>query len=118
METLQSTVEKQSLFIAELQQENALLKEMILQLKSHKFGSSADRLDVPNQMDLFDEAEAVLAQESDVDEPVKVVVKEHKRGGRRKLPDALPRVTIVHDIPEADKQCDEWKFRGQEIPGT
>jgi len=107
METLQSTVEKQSLFIAELQQENALLKEMILQLKSHKFGSSADRLDVPNQMDLFDEAEAVLAQESDVDEPVKVVVKEHKRGGRRKLPDALPRVTIVHDIPEADKQCDE-----------
>lgn len=107
MKSLQAEVSKQVFLNAELQQENTLLKEMILQLKSRKFGASADRLDVPNQMNLFNEAEAVLEQQPDVDEPAEVPVKAYKRGGRRKLPDALPRVTIVHDIPEADKQCDE-----------
>jgi len=107
LKSLQAEVSKQVFLNAELQQENTLLKEMILQLKNRKFGASADRLDVPNQMNLFNEAEAVLEQQPDVDEPVEVPVKAYKRGGRRKLPGALPRVTIVHDIPEADKQCDE-----------
>jgi len=61
LKSLQSEVNKQVFINAELQQENALLKEMILQLKNRKFGTSADRLDVPNQMTLFNEAEAVLS---------------------------------------------------------
>jgi len=104
---LQKQVESQALFIAELEQEITLLKEMNAQFRNRKFGASADRIDIAKQPDLFNEAEAVIAQQDDVDEPTEVVVAAHKRGGRRKFPKSLPRVTIVHDIPEADKQCDE-----------
>jgi len=104
---LRKQSESQSLFIVELQQENTYLKEMISQMQNRKFGAKSDRIDVPNQPDLFNEAEAVAEQTPDVDEPTEVVVKAYKRGGRRKLPKALPRTTIVHDIPEAEKQCSE-----------
>ncbi len=104
---LQKQVESQSLFIAELEQENTLLKEMIAQFQNRKFGSSADRIDIAKQPDLFNEAETVIAQTDEVDEPTEIVVAAHKRGGRRKFPKSLPHVTIVHDIPEVDKQCDE-----------
>jgi hypothetical protein len=35
------------------------------------------------------------------------VIKEHKRKkpGRRPIPEDLPRVEMLHDIPEKDKQC-------------
>jgi len=104
---LQKQAESQALFITELEQENSLLKEMITQFRNRKFGASADRIDIARQPDLFNEAEAVIEQAGEVDEPTQVVVAAHKRGGRRKFPKSLPHVTIVHDIPEADKQCCE-----------
>jgi len=104
---LQKQVESQALFIAELEQENSLLKEMIAQFQNRKFGASADRIDLTKQPDLFNEAEAVIDLAGEVDEPTEVVVAAHKRGGRRKFPKSLPHVTIVHDIDEADKQCGE-----------
>jgi len=104
---LQKQVESQALFITELEQENSRLKEMIIQFQNRKFGASADRIDIAKQPDLFNEAEAVIEQEGEVDEPTEVVVTRRKRGGRRKFPESLPRVTIVHDIDEADKQCCE-----------
>jgi len=108
VDILQIEVKKQALFIAELQQEITLLKAYILQLQNRKFGASADCLDVPNQMNLFDEAEAVVEQEADIEEPVEVVVKkQRKRGGRKPLPQTFKRVTILHDIPESEKLCDE-----------
>ncbi len=84
-----------------------MLKEMIAQFQNRKFGASADRIDLAKQPGLFNEAEAVIEQEDHVDEPTEVVVAAHKRSGRRKCPKSLTHVTIVHDIPEADKQCGE-----------
>jgi len=107
LQLLRKETERHVLFIAELQQEIVYLKEMICQMQNRKFGTKADRIDVPNQPDLFDEAEAVTEQTPVVDEPTEVEVKAYKRGGRRKLPKALPRTTIVHDIPEAEKECGE-----------
>ncbi len=51
-----------------------LLKEMIVQFQNRKFGTSADRIDIAKQPDLFNEAEAVIEQEDEVDEPTKIVV--------------------------------------------
>ncbi len=105
LETLQKQVKGQALFITELEREITLLKEMISQFQNRKFGASADRIDIAKQPDLFNEAEAVIEQE--IEEPAEVLVAAHKRGGRRTFPKNLPHVTIVHDIPEADKQCNE-----------
>ncbi|BFM18905.1 IS66-like element ISPsy5 family transposase (plasmid) [Maricurvus nonylphenolicus] len=59
------------------------------------------------QQRLFNEAE------SDVDTPEEAVhidtsteVKAHKRrGGRKKLPDHLPRLDIIHDLSDDEKRC-------------
>jgi transposase len=80
---------------------------MIIQFQNRKFGASTDRIDIAKQPDLFNEAEAVIEQIGEVDEPTEVVVTRRKRGGRRTFPKSLQRVTIVHDIDEADKQCCE-----------
>jgi len=104
---LQKQVKSQALFIVEQEQQITLLKEMIFQFQNRKFGASSDRIDIAKQPDLFNEAEAVIEQAGEVDEPTEVVVTAHKRGGRRQFPKSLPHVTIVHDIPETDKQCCE-----------
>lgn len=62
----------------------------------------------PHQLELFDaaattaEVSAPKAGETDA-----VVVREHRRrgGGRNKLPAHLPRETVEHDLPEAQRSC-------------
>lgn len=45
--------------------------------------------------------------ESEKTEPPATVIKEHKRKkpGRKRIPEDLPRVEVIHDIAEKDKQC-------------
>ena len=54
---------------------------------------------------LFDMPEDVQVEEDE--EVEKIVVPEHtrKKKGRKSLPDNLPRVDVVHDIPEDEKIC-------------
>ncbi len=56
------------------------------------------------QLHLFNEAEELVAKES---EQPPLVVPQHTRGRpkRKPLPAELPRMEVVHDIPEADKIC-------------
>lgn len=56
---------------------------------------------------LFNEAELGVEESDDVDHPIPATeVKAHqRRGGRKPLPANLPRVEIVHDLPEAEKHC-------------
>jgi len=97
---LQKQVAQQALMIAELQQEIILLKEMNAQLRMQRFGSKSDRVDaIARQANLFDEAEAVLDQGPAIEEPIEIPVAAHKRGGRRKLPKALPRICPVPAEP-------------------
>ena len=63
------------------------------------------------QYRLFDEAEAGMA-ETDADDGTEpevphTKVKAHqRRGGRRALPESLPRVEIEHDLSETEEQCE------------
>ncbi len=59
----------------------------------------------PDQLGLFNEAEAETPAEEEPVESVPVAAHERKRGGRKPLPDYLPRVRIEHDLPEAEKTC-------------
>ena len=90
--------------LAQLNDENRLLREQIALLRQLLFGRSSERL--PSgadsvQLPLFD------LPEPEQIEPAKVRVEPHerKKPGRKPLPPELPRVEVVHDLPEADKVC-------------
>jgi transposase len=99
---LKSIIGVQTLEIERLKEE--------LRLAQHKrFGASSEKFD-PNQLGLFDEAEA-LARAPDAaaaaDGSTEITIGEHKRtkGGRKPLSETLPRVRVEHDIPECEKLC-------------
>ncbi len=86
--------------IERLNEENRLLRQALFAPKSEKLpiGESP-------QWPLFDMPENPPEEDSEEDE--EVVVPEHtrKKRGRKPLPENLPRVEMVHDIPEDDKTC-------------
>lgn len=100
-----------------------LLEEENRWLKAQLFGRSSEKTPAeqlnPDQAWLFNEAEA-LAKAADT-APQSITIPAHERGkrGRRKLDAALPRIDVVHDLPEDEKVCAEHGTQlermGQEI---
>lgn len=89
----------------------AYLQEQLRLVAASQYGKRSERQSDDPQADLFNEAEELVAleeaaqPEGDTDT---TSVKSHARrksSGRQKLPEHLPRKTIEHDIPEADKVC-------------
>jgi len=87
------------------------LYEQIALMRRRQFGASSEQM--PGQPWLFDEAEALAAsapgEDSDeggnaAEQPQSTAAK-RARGKRAMLPPELPRVEIVHDVPEADRVC-------------
>lgn len=87
------------------EKENDLLREQIRLLQAQMFGKKSEKGSSDSgavQIPLFDMPEP----EVEVEEEVEVPPHRRKKPGRKKLPAALPRVEIVHDIDEAEKVCD------------
>lgn len=82
------------------------LREQLKLLLAKRFGPSSEKVS-PDQLGLFNEAEseARTLPEAEPGESVPVAAHARKRGGRKPLPDYLPRVRIEHDLPEAQKTC-------------
>lgn len=124
---LPNTVEAlQSLVVdfAELRQnyetEISLLREEISILKHRLFGRKSEKLPVGDgQLLLFNEAEAgTETAPPAAAETIAVPAHERRRGCRKPLPDNLPRVEVVHDLTDEQKQCacGEQKSRiGEEV---
>jgi transposase len=105
----------------QLQQQNAalsasldLLKEENRWLKAQLFGRSsekraADEISPDQAKLLFNEAEAIAhaPSASAAPEALRIPAHERKKPGRKALPSDLPRIEIVHDLPEAEKRCVE-----------
>jgi transposase len=94
----------------ELRRTYACLKEQYLALKRLYFGPRRERLsEDPGQQHLFDidaPPQAATAEEADTpDEPPAGTPPKRKGHGRRGIPDHLPRQKVVHDVPEAERQC-------------
>jgi transposase len=92
-----------------LDERNRLLEEENRWLKAQLFGRSSEkgvREEInPDQAWLFNEAES-LAQAAEAASPsVTIPAHERKRRGRKKLGAELPRVDVVHDLPESEKVC-------------
>lgn len=85
----------------------AVLEEEIRLHVLKRFGSSSEKAN-PDQLGLFNEAEATVAEtaaEAAPAEEVPVPAHTRKKPGRQPLPADLPRVRIVHDVPDAEKIC-------------
>jgi len=93
---------------AKITHQTTLIDQLVAQIKlaRHKqFGASSESWS-GDQMRLFNEAEAIVG-ESEESESDTVEVSSHrrKRGGRKPLPDNLPRVEFVYELPESERVC-------------
>ena len=93
-------------------QNNEQLKARVLTLQeqlnlalARRYAASSEKIS-PDQIGLFDEAE-VETQTTVRPEDETVIVPAHSRRkrGRKKLPEALPRVEVVHELPAQDQFC-------------
>ena len=105
--------------LAQLQDHNAqlaasveLLREENRWLKSQLFGRSSEKRTSdevsPDQARLmFNEAEAIAHTPTPSAAPEVLTIPAHsrKKSGRKALPSDLPRIEVIHDLPEADKHC-------------
>jgi transposase len=95
-------IESKDIEIDRLQMEVRLLRQKLFSPKSERIAIA----DEDAQSRLFNEAEATAEKEEEPAEEIKVETYSRKKGGRRPLPESLPRVEVVHDIPEEDKVCE------------
>ena len=114
--TLPDSVDKLKTIIVDVAQraqeyetENKLLKEEISLLKHRLFGRKSEKLPAGSgQLFLFNEAEAGKTEDEDTapsQETIAVPAHERRRGHRKPLPENLPRVEVVHDLTDEQKQC-------------
>jgi len=115
IEKLKSIVASQLALNKKLTSENQQYKHQVLTLQeqlnlaiARRYAASSEKIS-PNQLRLFDEAEfdAGMDVSADECEDDSITVPEHKRrkSGRKKLPDTLPRVDVVHELPEEERVC-------------
>ena len=81
------------------------LQEMVRLLQNEIFGrkSEARALVNPNQLQLF--TPPAEPEPVEPDETIDIKGHARKKRGRKPLPADLPRVEVVHDIPDEQKQC-------------
>jgi len=82
-----------------LEEENALLRQRLFGRKSEQAADPATP-----QMALFNEAESV-AEPADEDADEEVVSPIKRRGKRKSLPADLPRIEVIHELPEHELTC-------------
>jgi transposase len=111
-EGLKNLVARSEEKLAQSEEENERLREIILEMQRQRFGPRKERWESEEQACLFNEAEAESkkpegegANEDLQDVEVKGFTR--KRGKRRPLPENLPREVIVLDLPEEEKLAED-----------
>ena len=81
------------------------LQEQLNLALARRYAASSEKLS-PDQIRLFDEAEIETQTAAPTEEDT-VTVPEHTRRkrGRQKLPETLPRVDVLHDLPDDERVC-------------
>ena len=86
-----------------------LLEQENRWLKAQLFGRSSEKTPIedrsPDQAWLFNEAEALAKAAAAAPETVTIPAYERSKRGRKRLSAALPRVDVVHDVPDEEKVC-------------
>ena len=82
-----------------LEEENALLRQRLFGRKSEQTADPATP-----QLALFNEAESVV-EAIDENAEEEVVTPAKRRGKRKPLPADLPRIEVIHELPEHELTC-------------
>ena len=85
--------------------ENKILQEQIKSLHIRLFGRKSEKSSKDDgQLSLFEIPEPEL---SILEKPETVNIAEHKRKkrGRKPLPADLPRIDVIHELSEGERQC-------------
>lgn len=83
------------------------LEEQLNLALARRYAASSEKISA-DQIKLFDEAEAEWVEITDEDRELdRVEVAGHirKKRGRKPLPATLPRVEVVHELPESERVC-------------
>ena len=96
----------------QLTTENQRYKTQVLTLTeqlnlalARRYAASSEKIS-PDQVLMFDEAETAVEVAPDTDDEILVPAHKRKKRGRKPLPNNLPRVDVVHEIPESERHCD------------
>ena len=110
VDLLKSLVAEQLARNEQLSAQNQRYKAQVLTLQeqlnlalARRYAASSEKIS-PDQYRLFDEAEADTEAEPEADE-ITVPAHTRKKGGRRKLPESLPRVEVVHELSGEELIC-------------
>ena len=87
-----------------LELENQALLEKFRLAQQKQFGKSSEGF--AGQGELFNEAEALAELETATEPEKQTISYTRNKPKRQPLPKDLPREQVVHDIPDAEKQCD------------
>jgi len=100
--------------VVELTQNNTRQSAQIVSLQeqlnlalARRYAASSEKLS-PDQIRLFDEAEVDAGQypeTTDTDATITVPSHTRTKRGRKPLPDTLPRVEAIHELPEDERRC-------------
>ena len=86
-----------------------ILEDYIKVLKQKQFGASSEKQDIIQAEMVFTEAESTDESDTHAAETAdneSTTVAEHKRKKKRvSIPKELPRVDVIHDLPDAEKFC-------------
>lgn len=108
-DTLPDDPELLKQMLLQMQSRVTLLQEQVALLRQRLFGRTSEQSADPNspQLGMFNEAEG-LAEEAPATDDEEVVAPEpaKKRGKRKPLPAELPRIEVVHELPEHELTCD------------
>jgi hypothetical protein len=94
--------------------EIAQLREYVRLLRYQRFGRKSEQVS-PDQLSIFNEAEREAASREEERDEIQVPAHTRRKGGRRPLPESLPCIEVVHDLPDEEKVCARGGTRLVEI---
>ena len=111
---INSLLKKEQEYLSEIK----IMKEQINCLLDKLFGRKSEKtLSDDKQLSLFETSEEhfPIAEE---DNEIEIQSHKRRKRGRKPIPENLPRIEVIHDIDEAEKQCEcgcQKKCIGQEV---
>ncbi len=113
---IDSLLKKEQGYLSEIK----IMKEQIRCLQDRLFGRKTEKISLGlQQIPLFETMEDHFPiVEQPEDDEVEIPGHKRKKRGRKPIPDSLPRIEVIHDIDEAEKQCEcgcQKKCIGQEV---
>ena len=106
VESLKALVRSQAEQLEEATARIITLREQLNLALARRYAASSEKIS-PDQIRLFDEAEAeveITDEDQDLD-TVEIAGHTRKKRGRKPLPDSLPRVDVVYELPESERVC-------------